>query len=124
MKKSVLVLLVVVAVLAAASSIAWAKGGSAKGDDVCWMMKHQGVVKEHWAIFYETGSGIVHEWRYEPNEPHLIFKPLTKFKNKPQGPGWFHWPAPLYRKCKDPTDKSVEDFLPKGDEYWVLITGQ
>ena len=52
--------------------------------DVTWV--HGGITYK--AIFLTTGSGIIHQFRYMPNELHVVYKPVDKFPNMPRGEGW------------------------------------
>jgi hypothetical protein len=114
MKRVALVLLVLVALLAATSLVASAKGGS-KGVHVCW---RQGTTEIH-AIYQVTGSGIVQQWVYAPFYRHTVFKPVSKFPS-PDGDGWWGpWTGHTYDKCAEPTDYKVTDFLPVGEQFWV-----
>lgn len=122
MKKVLFPMLAVVLTLSLVlmATPALAKGGSSKGTDV-WFQLGSQTYKN---IFYTTGSGIVHEWRYEPNDLHLVFKPLSKFPNQPDG-FWGPWSynIPPYQELDD-DDGNLADFLTPGDQYWVQITIQ
>ena len=121
MKKRILILLVVVLALAATASVVWAHGGSANGDDVCWM---QGSTEVR-ATFYETRSGIIHQWRYSPQHLHLVFKPKARFPEEPDEGSWFSWPyTGQYDECDPLSDTILDEVFEIGSSYWVEITVQ
>ena len=62
------------ALLAISSTLG--RGGSAKGTEVWWYEGSGPLIK---ATFRTTRSGIVNEWRHEPEDLKLIFKPADKF---------------------------------------------
>jgi hypothetical protein len=116
-----LVVLLMLGAMLALAVPASARGGNGnKAVTVCWM----GGAGETWANFQTTGSGIVQQFRYEPVHKHLIFKPMAKFPNMPDGEGWFQWTAHTYPACSDPTDKSISDVFDIGAKYWVKMVDQ
>lgn len=97
--------------------------GSLKGEDV-WWYKNVEPGKGTWkATIYKTGNGIVHEWRYEWNgEPvrtHLIYKPIEKFLNQPQGKNWVRWTFDDRYEDLTGDDADLTDFFTRYNEYWV-----
>ena len=111
-----------------------AKGGSSKGTDVWFKYapdggtRYQGIYQGIFqGIFYTTGSGIVHQRRYEPNDLHLVFKPVANFPNPPDEGGWFLWPYHATAYYEDPSwpdEGNLGDFFTDGAQYWVEITTQ
>ncbi len=102
-------------------------GGSAKGTEVWW---HEGrndsgpLIK---AIFQTTASGIVHEWRYEPENLQLIFKPADKFPKPEEGDyvPWTYKPAVYWIDENSPAgDLTLKAFFVEGALYWLQITEQ
>lgn len=120
MKRVVIIAILVAGVLAVAMPV-MAKGGSAKACDVWW--EEAGGVQK--ALFYTTGSGIVHEWRYDPIDAHLVFKPQSRFP-EPDEPGWFSWQytAQYGQDTAWDDDCDLEDFFDPNAWYWVNITWQ
>lgn len=99
------------------------KGGSAKGTEI-WWYESSGPV--HKAIFSTTGSGIVHEWRYEPQNLSLIFKPTWKFP-QPDEAGYSLWTyhPHWYRIAPDsPSKKTLDDIFVQYGDYWLHVTTQ
>ena len=96
-----------------------AGGRGKKAVDVCWMSGGTEVK----AKFQMTSSGIVHEFRYEPNDVHGVFKPVSRFPNEPDEGEWFLWTAHAYMPCEGETDM-VTDFLEAGMQYWVQLEVQ
>lgn len=121
MRKVTLALLAVAVVLVGTATLALAGGGSAKGVDVCWT-NLSGT--ESRAVFLVTGSGIVQEWRYQPQDVHVVFKPADRFPV--QEDDWTYWNAVNYADCSPATataDK-VGDFLPPGTHWWYRQNSQ
>ena len=119
MKKVVPILLAILLVISAFAIPALAKGGSAKGTDVWW--ENGGVTK---AIFSTTGSGIVQQHRYDPDDKHLIFKPQSKFPTMPEGEGWFAWTFTDQYTELSGDEGDLSDFFNFGETYWVKINTQ
>lgn len=112
----------VVAMLLVATPLL-AKGGSAKGADI-WVYqdgKPETLIK---AIYSKTRSGIIHQWRYEPVDLHLLFKPASKFSEPDEG-GYFYWrfTASIYTET-DTNPGQLADFFTDGAYYWVKIEAQ
>ena len=101
---------------------ALAKGGNGKGKeshDVCWM---QGTAKVK-AKFIKTSSGLVQQFRYSPDDKHLIFKPMTKFDEPDEG-NWFAWRYyEQYGEC-DPLEGGTLNDVFDLERYWVQIINQ
>lgn len=100
------------------------EGGSAKGTEVWWYEGSQGSGPLIKAIFRITGSGIVHEWRYEPDDRALVFKPVDKFPEPGEGDYhlWTYGPAHYTIAPGSPGDLS--NFFTPGAQYWLQITMQ
>jgi hypothetical protein len=111
--RAVLVWVLVLAVPALARG---GNGGNAV--DVCWK---RNAATEVWARFQTTGSGIVHEVRYAPEQVHGEFKPKAEFPTEPDEEGWRSWTAHYYAPCDPGTEYQVTDFLVPGTEYWVKL---
>jgi len=100
-----------------------AAGGSAGGADI-WFYEYGDPTTLSKAIFSETGSGIIHQWRYEPQDRHLVFKPVSKFPAPDEG-NYFYWRFIASRYTEiDPNPGSLSDFFTDGAWYWVEITHQ
>jgi hypothetical protein len=100
------------------------KGGSAKGTEVWWYEGSLGVGPLHKAVFQTTGSGIVHEWRYEPDDRALVFKPAGKFPEPDEGDyiPWTFNPG-LYTIAPD-SPGDLSDFFTVWAPYWLKVTMQ
>lgn len=120
MRKTIVVLCIIATTLSLSISASARGGNGNKALTVCWM----GGDGETWANFQMTGSGIVQQFRYAPVHKHLIFKPMSKFPNMPQGDGWNEWTAHTYPACSDPTDYAISDVFDIGSKYWVKIIDQ
>ena len=103
------------------------KGGSAKGIEIWW---HEGrnangpLIK---AIFRTTGSGIIHEWRYEPDDLALVFKPADRFAAPDDGnyAPWTYNPQVYWIDADSPAgDLTLGAFFAEGAQYWLKITEQ
>lgn len=112
----------VVAMLLVATPLL-AKGGSAKGADI-WFYQGGDPGTVFKGIYSKTGSGIIHQWRYEPVDLHLLFKPASKF-SKPDEGGYFYWQftASIYTET-DLNPGELADFFTDGAYYWVKIETQ
>jgi hypothetical protein len=99
------------------------KGDSAKRAEVWWY--EAGSTSLHKAIFQTTGSGIVHEWRYEPEHLTMVFKPANKFREPDEGDytDWTYdwW---LYTPVDSPSHKTLDGFFTRDAHYWCEITMQ
>jgi hypothetical protein len=95
-------------------------GGGEKSLNVCWM---QGSTEVK-AFFKITNSGLIQQFRYEPDDKHLIFKPKGKF-NDPMEAGWFSWnyTEGKYNTCVEWDGASLDEVLSPG-AYWVKIVNQ
>lgn len=98
-----------------------AKGGrGSKSLEVCWI----GGGIETRAYFTETGSGIIQQHRYSPDDKHLVFKPMSKFSEPDEG-SWFAWKyTSQYDECDPASDTSLDDVLSLNTWYWVQINDQ
>ena len=104
------------------ATLVLAKGGQGNNAmNVCWL-RNSGT--EVWANFVVTGSGIVQQFRYAPEDRHLIFKPTSEFPNEPKGEGWFGWDYSGYYPCDQESEYSLDDIFESGESYWVKITDQ
>lgn len=112
----------VVAMLLSATPLL-AVGGSAGGADI-WFYQDGDPDTLSKAIFSGTASGIIHQWRYEPQDLHLVFKPALKFPEPDEG-NYFHWQfiASTYTETDDNLGE-LSDFFTDGAYYWVEITHQ
>ena len=121
--KSLLVLFVVALLVMSTATLVLAKGGQGNNAmNVCWL---RNLETEVWANFVVTGSGIVQQFRYAPEDRHLIFKPTSKFPNEPKGEGWNDFTfRGQYDSCDPATEYSLEDVFELGESYWVKITDQ
>jgi len=100
-----------------------AAGGSAKGADI-WFYQDGNPATLCKAIFSKTASGIIHQWRYEPQDIHLLFKPASKFPEPDEG-NYFYWQFNASRYTETDTNPgSLSDFFTDGAWYWVEITYQ
>lgn len=124
MKRITIGFLIGCVIIAALAVPALAKGGSSKGSDIWWYDSGEpGTLFK--AIYKKTGSGIIHQWRYLPENLHLIFKPVSKFPNTPDEGGYFLWTFhELIYTEEDDNPGSLSDFFRDGADYWVKITTQ
>ena len=118
-----LTILILTSILAATISLVHADKGSSKGRDV-WWYKNTGSGEGVWkAIIYETKSGIIHEWRYEwrgePIDVHLIYKPVAKFPNQPQGKNWIPWTFDDRYDDLPGDEADLTDYFTRYAMYWV-----
>ena len=112
----------VVAMLLSATPLL-AAGGSAGGVDI-WFYQDGDPTTLSKAIFSKTSSGIIHQWRYEPQDLHLVFKPASKFPEPDEG-NYFYWRFNASRYTETDTNPgSLSDFFTDGAYYWVEITYQ
>ena len=120
-------ILLIAGVFSVTAAPVLAKGGSAKGNDVWWYKHAPPNPDVYWkAIIYKTGSGIVHEWRYEvdgePCDIHMIYKPVEKFPKEHYGKGWVRWTYDdRYIDLSGDQGADLVDFFTKYTEYWVHI---
>lgn len=124
MKRITISFLIGCVILAALAVPALAKGGSSKGSDIWWYDSGDpGTLFK--AIYKKTGSGIIHQRRYLPENLHLIFKPESKFPNTPDEGGYFSWTFDE-SICTDADDSpgSLSDFFTHDTDYWVKIITQ
>jgi hypothetical protein len=112
MQRPAALLLLIMVILTASTSVALAKPGIPM-ELVCFI-KPDGS-GEHWSYFMMTSSGIVH--RFKLDGRHDIYKPVSKFK-EPGGGDWKLWTAKLHDPCNPATDGSHENYLPVGTQYW------
>ena len=124
MKKMVVVLLIGLLMVAALAVPALAKGGSSQGSDI-WVYQGEDPGTLIKAIYKQTGSGIIHQWRYYPVDLHFVFKPASKFPSAPDEGGYFYWrfTASQYTET-DSNPGSLSDYFTDGAYYWVKITVQ
>lgn len=97
-----------------------AGGEGTQAVDVCWMQGNTEVR----AKFVTTRSGIVQQFRYEPDDRHGVFMPKEKFPNEPDEGDWFSWTAHSYAPCDPGTEYEVMDLLVPGTQYWVQLEVQ
>ena len=96
-----------------------ARGGNGnKAVDVCWI--RPGTNIEVKANFQTTASGIVQQFRYEPEHKHGVFKPAAQFSEPDEG-DWRLWQARNYAPCDPDADYKITDFLKPGTYYWVQL---
>ncbi len=126
MKKATIALLVL-GILVMSFSVVMAKGGK-RGMHVCWEQSDG----EQNAYFKITGSGIIQQWRYDPSDLHLVFKPKDKFPNPPDEGSWSSWTWKgsegeygQYDPCNPSSDLTLENvFGNQNRDFWVEITYQ
>ncbi len=101
------------------STLGW--GSGAKGTEVWWYEGGGPLIK---AVFRTTDNGVVHEWRYEPENLKLVFLPADRFSAPAKGDysPWTFSPG-SYTICKD-SPGALSDFFAEGTQYWLQITGQ
>ncbi len=101
------------------------KGGSAKGTEVWWYEGALGAGPVHKAIFRTTGSGIVHEWRYAPDDRALLFKPVEKFSEPDEGEDYILWTYnPGQYTIAPGSPGQLNDIYTPWAQYWLIITIQ
>jgi hypothetical protein len=114
--------LLLTSVLTATIAPVVAKGGS-KGKDVWWYKNVEPGMGTWKAIIYKTKGGVVHEWRYEwkgePVDVHLVYKPVEKFPNQPHGKNWVRWTFDDRYEDLLGDEADLTDFLTKYNDYWV-----
>ncbi len=100
------------------------KGGSAKGTEVWWYEGSLGAGPLIKAVLRTTGSGIVHEWRYQPDDRALVFKPVEKFPEPDEG-DYFLWTyIPAQYAIAPDSPGQLSDIFTPGAQYWAQITMQ
>lgn len=97
------------------------KGGGANGTEVWWYEPHSELIK---AVFWTTGSGIIHEWRYEPDDRALVFKPLAKFPEPGEGDYQLWTFDPSKYTIAPGSPGQLADFFTPGVQCWLQITMQ
>ncbi|MFW6126125.1 MAG: hypothetical protein ACOC58_03380 [Chloroflexota bacterium] len=76
------------------------------------------------ARFVTTSSGIVHQFQYEPEGKHGVFKPVAELPNEPDEGGWFLWEARNYTPCDANAEYKITDFLSPDTYWWVQLEDQ
>ena len=130
MKKRVLTLGLIVIVMALVAGTALAKGGNRTFIRFMQYSGGEGYYCE--GYFMETGSGIVHEWRNNPEcinygdtSLHLVFKPTDKFEDEGCDDencfGCYPGPWSLNSSYVDLGDDEADlaDFLE--GEFWACV---
>ena len=115
MRKKVLVIAIMLALgIALGGTISvLAKGAGAKGQDITWQLGST----TYKGIFLVTGSGLVHQWRYMPNQQHYMYKPLSMFPNDPGD----DWTGPYPGSGINGGIPALEAIFPDTMQYWFLV---
>jgi hypothetical protein len=96
-------------------------GGGAKGTEVWWQEGSGPLIK---ATFRTARGGIVYEWRYEPQNLKLIFKPADRFREPGEG-GYSLWTFNSADYTIDGgSPATLGDLFTEGAQYWLQITTQ
>jgi len=124
MKKWLVPLVLAMVTMSLIVSPVLAKGGCAKGTTI-WFYQDGNSTVVYKGVYFNTASGIVHQWRYSPNDLHLVFKPASAFPEPDPGDGYFYWKFVASRYTEvDTFPGSLSDFYTDGAYYWVKITVQ
>lgn len=131
MKKWAILIVVLTLLLVAVPALAEAKGGGPNGIHVKFRIG--GYTYD--TFWLRTGSGLVHEWRYDdPTDPwkgkdvHLVFKPIDKFEAAEcdlEGliesfPSPWTFDSEDYEELEG-DEADLADFLEDGSQYWVCV---
>jgi hypothetical protein len=108
-------ILLLAALLVASSAIGH---GGAKGTEVWWYEGNGPLLK---ASFRTTGSGIVQEWRYEPEGCRLVFTPADRFPAPNKGDYSLWTFSPDQYAIDQASPAALSDFFAEGTQYWLQI---
>lgn len=102
-------------------SSATGSGDSAKGTEVWWYEGGGPLIK---ATFRTADTGVVQEWRHEPENLKLIFKPADKFPAPVDG-DYSSWTfSPNYYTIDKQSPAALSDVFAEGAQYWLQVAAQ
>jgi hypothetical protein len=107
------------ALMVVSSTLGW--GGRARGKEVWWYEGSGPLIK---ATFRTTGNGIIQEWRYEPEDLKLIFKPADRFSEPAEGDHSLWTFSPASYTIDKSSPGALSDFFAEGAQYWLQIMVQ
>jgi len=92
--------------------------GGAKGREVWWYEGGGPLIK---ATFRTAGSGIVQEWRYEPEARQLVFTPADRFPEPDKGDYSLWTFSPDQYTIDQESPATLNEFFVEGTRYWLQI---